>query len=67
MPDPPALDRLIRDAPDEHQRGKVHDIPAFLLNQVQKDRNGQAREADEEERGQKRHHRTRVSLSRADR
>ena len=53
--DAPALNGLVGDAPQEHQRRKVDDVLALLLNQVQQHRNREARKRGEEERRQKSH------------
>ena len=46
--DAPAAHRLIRNAPDEHQRGELDDALAFPLDQMNEYRNRQRGKAEEE-------------------
>jgi hypothetical protein len=55
VPDPPPPHRLIGNLLDEHQRRKLdHPLP-FALYQMHQYRNGDGRQTDEKQRGEKRH------------
>jgi hypothetical protein len=52
VPDAPPLDGLIGDLPQEHQRRELDHVLPLALDQVQKDRDGEAPQGDQEEWGQ---------------
>ncbi len=53
--DPAAAHRLVGNPLEEHQRGKLDDVLPLALDQMDHDRHGKAREAEQEEWRQERH------------
>ncbi len=53
VPDPAAPHRLVRDAPQEHQRRKLDDLLPLALDQVEQHRHRQSGEPDQKERREK--------------